>query len=95
MIEVRKKGGMIEISFPYNPDHIAKIKAIEGYRGHPEERCWSLPYSELKTLLSVFDGENLVIDPLIYLDELKKMLVARRYSQRTIKRYFQKWQWKL
>nr|QNO56079.1 hypothetical protein GIJIEOGM_00020 [Methanosarcinales archaeon ANME-1 ERB7] len=48
MIEVRKKGERIEISFPYNPDHIAKIKAVEGYRWHPDEKCWSLPYSELK-----------------------------------------------
>jgi hypothetical protein len=48
MIEVRKKGEMIEIFFPYNPDHIAKIKAIEGYRWHPEEKCWGVHRSEFK-----------------------------------------------
>ena len=36
MIAVRKNVGMIEISFPYNPDHIAKIKAIEGCHIHVE-----------------------------------------------------------
>jgi len=46
-----------------------------------------VPYSEFEKLLSVFDGENLVIDSSIYLDELKKELVLRKYSQRTIKLY--------
>jgi hypothetical protein len=42
-----------------------------------------VPYSELEKLLYVFDGESIVIDPIIYLDELKKELVVRKYSQRT------------
>ncbi|MGB3460009.1 MAG: tyrosine-type recombinase/integrase [Halobacteriota archaeon] len=41
----------------------------------------------LKKLLSVSDGESIVIDPIIYLDELKKELMLRKYSQRTIKVY--------
>lgn len=61
--------------FPYNPAYITKIKSL------------SVPYSEFEKLFSVFDGENLVIDPAIYLDELKKELVLRKYSQRTIKVY--------
>jgi hypothetical protein len=44
-------------------------------------------YSELEKLLSVFDGGGFVIDPTIYLDELKKELMLRKYSQRTIKLY--------
>ena len=87
MMEVKKDGGRIKISFPYNPDYIAKIKTIVGYRWHPEGRYWSVPYSEFEKLLSVFDGENLVIDSSIYLDELKKEFVLRKYSQRTIKLY--------
>jgi hypothetical protein len=43
MIEVRKDREGIKISFPYNLEYIAKIKTIEGYRWHPEKRCWSLP----------------------------------------------------
>jgi hypothetical protein len=46
-----------------------------------------MSYSELKKLLSVSDGESIVIDPSIYLDELKKELMLRKYSQRTIKLY--------
>jgi hypothetical protein len=39
MIGVGKDGGRIKISFPYNPDYITKIKTIEGYRWHSEEKC--------------------------------------------------------
>ncbi|MDI6885023.1 MAG: site-specific integrase, partial [archaeon] len=87
MIRIGKDGDRIAVVFPYNPDYIAKVKTIEGYRWHPEEKYWSVPFSELETLLSVFDGGNLVIDPSIYLDELKKELILRKYSQRTIKLY--------
>ena len=38
MIQVRKDGEMIKIAFPYNPDYITKIKSIEGYQWHPEEK---------------------------------------------------------
>lgn len=87
MIEVRKDEERINISFPYNPDYITKIKTFEGYRWHPEGKYWSVPYSELEKLLSVFDGENMVVDSSIYLEELKKGLMLRKYSQRTIKLY--------
>ena len=46
-----------------------------------------MPYSELEKLLSFSDGGGFVIDPTIYLDELKKELMLRKYSQRTIKVY--------
>lgn len=87
MIVLTGVGARIQISFPFSPDHIAKIKTLEGYRWHPDEKCWSVPYSELKGLLSLFDGEKLDIAPSVWLDELRKELVARRYSQRTVKLY--------
>ena len=37
--------------------------------------------------MSAFDGESILIDPSIYLDGLKKELMLRKYSQRTIKVY--------
>ncbi|RLG32272.1 hypothetical protein DRN97_07750 [Methanosarcinales archaeon] len=54
MIEVRKDGERIKISFPYNPDYITKIKILKGYRWHPEKKYWSIPSSELEILISVF-----------------------------------------
>jgi hypothetical protein len=88
MIEVVKDGERIKLSFPYNQDYIAKIKTIAGYRWHPEEKCWSVPYSEFERLLSTFGEESIVIDPAVYLDRLKKELVLRKYSQRTVKQYW-------
>jgi len=62
MIEVKKNEERIKISFPYNPDHITKIKTIDGYRWHPEEKYWSIPCSGLERFLSLFDKENIDID---------------------------------
>jgi len=87
MIEIKKGGERIKIYFPYNPDYIAKIKSIEGYRWHPDEKSWSIPYSKLERLLSLFDARNIVVDHSVWLDELKKELVTRKYSSKTIKAY--------
>ncbi len=45
MIAAKKEGDKITILFPYNSDCIAKIRTVEGYRWHPEEKYWSVPYS--------------------------------------------------
>jgi integrase/recombinase XerD len=57
----------ITVSFPYNPDYIAKIKSLKDYRWHPEEKCWSFPSGNdvLDRLASLFKGERLEIDPFI------------------------------
>lgn len=54
----------INVSLPYNPAHIAKLKSIKGYRWHPEEKYWSFPDSNgtLKKILKVFDGEEIHVD---------------------------------
>ncbi len=38
---------------------------IEGRRWQPEERCWSVPYSEgiIERVQEVFEGEEVHIDP--------------------------------
>ncbi len=38
--------GRVTITFPYDPAHVAKIKAIEGSRWHPKEKYWSAPRSD-------------------------------------------------
>ena len=87
IIEVIKERERIKIFFPYNPDHIAKIKTIGGYKWHAEGKYWSIPCSELERLLSVFDGEKLDVDPSVWLDGLEKELAARKYSPNTIEAY--------
>jgi hypothetical protein len=66
MIRIRSgTSGRVTVAFPYNPEHIAKIKTIKGHRWHPEEKQWSFPYSKwvLTEILSVLAGEGLDIDP--------------------------------
>ncbi len=63
----REIAGRIMITFPYDPGHVAKIKAVEGSRWHPKERYWSIPHSDgiLEKILSVFAGQQIEIDPLL------------------------------
>jgi len=66
MIKIRPGAtGRIIVTFPYSPDHIAKIKTIKDHRWHPEEKYWSFPYSKwvLTEILSLFAGEDMEIDP--------------------------------
>jgi len=57
--------GRITVDFSYNFVYIEKVKAIKGYKWHLKEKHWSFPCSEdiLEKILSVFDGEDICIDP--------------------------------
>ena len=39
------KAGRLMVYFPYHPGTIARIKTIPGRCWHPEQRCWSIPYT--------------------------------------------------
>ena len=87
----------IIIKFPYNPSYIAKIKTIKGYKWHPEEKYWSVPYDDatLERIVSLFEGEMLNIDNSLHLkdekiaefEDLRRELVLRKYSPKTNKSY--------
>lgn len=81
--------GRITMTLPYNPDYISKVKKINGYRWNPDERCWSVPYSDdnIETILSMFSGEKVIIDTSLFMGHLKRELTSRKYSQKTIKSY--------
>jgi len=87
MIRIEGDKDVVIVKFPYNLDYIAKIKTVKGYRWHPDRKYWSIPYSELKNLLSAFDGEKVEVDTSIWLYKLEKELMARKYSRRTVKLY--------
>jgi hypothetical protein len=60
----------IKIIFPYyNFSYVSKIKSIDDYRWHPEEKCWSLPNKDgtLEKLLKLFKCEDIYIDPVLHL----------------------------
>ncbi|MEA2054966.1 MAG: site-specific tyrosine recombinase/integron integrase [Candidatus Thermoplasmatota archaeon] len=87
MLKIERGNKGIVVKFSYNPDYIAKIKTLEGYKWHPKEKYWGIPYSELENLLSVFDGEKLDVDPSVWFDKLERELMARKYSKSTAKLY--------
>lgn len=76
---------------PYNPEYISKIKTLTGYKWHPSGKYWNVPYTHtnFNQLQFLFDDEELVIDPKLYLERLREELIARNYSPKTIRIYYQ------
>jgi hypothetical protein len=54
----------ITVAFRYNPELVAKIKTILGYRWHPAEKHWSFPDTDgtLEKILRVFKGGKIHLD---------------------------------
>jgi len=84
----------IIVSFPYNPIYISKVKTISGYRWHSEEKYWSFPLDKetLEKIMVIFNGEKIDIDPSLLsfrgeFEDLRRELVSRKYSAKTIKAY--------
>lgn len=94
-IEISKlSDNELKVTFPYNLAYIAKIKTIEGYKWHPDEKYWSVPYDNnvLERLLFIFRGERIEVEPALHareepFEDLHKELVARKYSPKTVKAY--------
>lgn len=61
MIKIEENNGRIIVRIPYNQAYITKIKAIKGYRWHPEEKYWSFRKEDgvLDRIISIFSGEKI------------------------------------
>lgn len=84
MIRIEKgDNGDIIIKFPYNPVYIAKIKTVNGYKWHPEERCWSFPdiNRTLEKILKVFEGEEIHLDPVLQ-DKLSAVITRNKVPKK-------------
>ena len=46
MIKVESGEKDIVVKFAYNPDYIAKIKTIKGYKWNSEEKSWCFPSND-------------------------------------------------
>lgn len=90
----------ITVTFPYNAEVVAKIRAIGGRRWHPDGKYWSFPYSKevLSEILSALAGEDLDIDPSLQtlsppapvdllLTRARDLIRLKHYSIRTEKSY--------
>jgi len=85
----KTKDNRIKVVFAYNIECISKLKTIKGYFWHPNEKYWSFPNEDgaLDRIVSMFNGEKLIIEPSLYFDNLIKELTSRKYSPKTIKAY--------
>jgi len=94
--------GKITVTLPDNPIYIEKIKGIKGHRWNPEQKYWTFPNSDdvMKKLLYIFKDENVWIGPSLkqvghtfrfaeesLFEDLRKEMVSRKYSPKTIKSY--------
>jgi len=87
--------GRLLVELPYKQVWVSKIKTVSGRRWHPELKCWSIPYSKeaVGNVLSMFEDGVVQVDPILQskselMGDLKRELIARRYSPKTIKSYF-------
>jgi site-specific recombinase XerD len=76
-------------SFSYNPQFVQKIKTIKGHRWHPDGKYWSFPGTNetLERILEVFEAQEIYIDPAIQFEDLRKELISRKYSCKTVRAY--------
>lgn len=75
--------GRIIVSFPYDPLLVAKVNTIDGRRWHPALKG-TVP--DLRTEQSVVVESGL--SPKFDFKDLRKDLVSRKCSYKTIKGYF-------
>jgi hypothetical protein len=56
MINVVQNGDLYDITFRYNPDILALVKAVPGRRWEAESKKWTLPKQHLGFLINQFKG---------------------------------------
>jgi site-specific recombinase XerD len=69
----------IIVSFQYNPLHVQKVKSIEGYKWHPEQSEGTSKQSQNERLVQILSAHDF--------EDLRRELVSRKYSYKTIKGY--------
>ena len=84
----------IRVTFPYCPDYVSKIKTIAGRHWNPNGKYWSFDNRDdiLQKIVVAFNETKIEIDPILLdncgqFEELKKELISRRYSFKTVKSY--------
>jgi hypothetical protein len=70
--------GRLTVRVPYSPDHVAKIKTVDGRRWHQHEQHWTVPHTNeaIAHLMRLFGGDTTEVDPSL------DVLHASRQEQR-------------
>jgi integron integrase len=90
----------ITVAFSYSPEVVAKIRAVQTGRWHPEAKLWSFLHAPavLNDILVALSGEEVVVDPSLQalsgrspvdllLDRARHMIRLKHYSIRTEQSY--------
>ncbi len=96
------QSGKISVTVLYNPVYIEKFKKIKGYRGDHEQKFWIFPKSDvvIRRLFDILKDTDIWVDPSLRrvgqafrfakepsFEDLRKEMVSRKYSPKTIKAY--------
>ncbi|MBI5188116.1 MAG: hypothetical protein HZA07_03460 [Nitrospirae bacterium] len=82
----KDSSGNIAVTFPYDPQLVAKVKTIEGRKWHKDKKYWSFPDADgtLEKILKAFEGEEIrihrelaeAIDPALQAKNIPSPLVG-------------------
>lgn len=92
---INKKENKLIIKFDYSPSRVEKIKTFRNYKWVPEDKSWTIPFSEnnLDNIKQLFKGEKVQIsfeDDTPNSDVIAKLreeLILKGYSFKTRKLY--------
>ena len=97
------ENGRLVVQFRYSPERVAAVKRIPGREWHPQQKVWSVPYSQdaIEQIQELFLGDRVVItesvraaSPELASDQVKLVVAAldeeltlREYSSNTRDNY--------
>lgn len=58
-VNITQKGNVLVVHFNYSPERIAKVKTIMGHKWNPDERIWTVPFTDenMDKLKRLFNNE--------------------------------------
>ncbi|MDP7080504.1 MAG: phage integrase N-terminal SAM-like domain-containing protein [Candidatus Undinarchaeales archaeon] len=84
----------ISLALPYDRDLIERIRTVTGRRWHQDEKVWTVPREAgmVECLQQLFADLAVEVDPALMgvvgpLERMRRELVTRKYSRRTVKAY--------
>ncbi len=90
----RRRDGNIAVSLPYDKELIDRIRTVTGREWLWEEKVWTVPETSgmVEVLQSLFSDMRVEVDPLLRgnvmpIERMRRELVARKYSPKTVKAY--------
>ncbi len=81
--------GRIEVSFPYSPVLAARMKTLPDRTWDEAQERWTLMYAPgvVAKLMDLFNDQSVELDYAICVEDLRRELVLRKYSPKTVKNY--------